>query len=1155
MRLNRLNLTRFGKFTDHVIDFGTSIVDQPDMHLVYGPNEAGKSTALAAFLDLLFGIEFRTRYNFLHDNRTMRIGASLALNAGVHELVRVKSQQNSLLDGSGQPVSDAVLRGDIGSIDRASYRAMFSLDDDILESGGEDIIASKGDVGQLLYAASAGITDLSQSIAAVKEAADRFYRRSTRSNELHRLKQQLTDLKAERDRTDMLASEYVRLLGERNLLRERYDTSLSDRSVIQSRQAEIQRLLAAQPRLAALRRFRAQLAPLAGLPDAPSQWQADLPGLRDDEIQLATKVALNSEDLASLNAGLNAITIDEAVLGVASSIEALSELRARHRTAETDIPLRQEDLQRADRTITAVLTRIGRHDITEPDDLIIAPGALSALTGLIETRSGIEAAVADARIEQDTATRDLAEATTELDRYGGSPVEDDTHIGRLAAAIAAAEASDHSARRRLAEHAHAELIGTVGHRLRDLSPWVGDIAALLSMAVPASAEVESLRRTRIAAEAELQTHAATVERLSGEQRHRAAQLQVICSIPGIVPDEAVTRSRTARDAAWAAHRRILNSASADAFETALNQDDTLIREHHAHISEVTKRREAELHLAGLSADLQHAIERHDQARTTLAGVHADIAAAIRRQTQGLPADITIERWETWLQRRAGAVEAWERADAQQRLITIATSDGDAARARLIKALEAGGIPHDKMADFDDLLAVTRKVSERESQLKTLRRAKKKAENTLAERYRRTLAAQQRDADWHADWAAACADCWVGAGGQTPALAEVREILSALADLPAALEKRAGLRGRIAAMQQDHVEFTISITTMATALGLPHETRATLEIASAIDNLVETAKRAQAEHAKLTRQRDAAQRQQRALQRALDDHHRRKTELTGHFGVETLNEVAFALDQLKARTDLRDRADQAITEILDLLSLATIEAAEAVLDQADRDALSTEHTLLAARFDDCDQRTRTLSTAYTIARDKVEAIGGDDAVARIESRRRTAYLEIDAGATDYLRLRIGVAAAEQALRLYRDGHRSSMMQNASAAFATISRGAYARLDTQAEKDQEVLVAIGADGGSKLAAELSKGTRFQLYLALRVAAYHEFASTRPSLPFIADDIMETFDDFRAEETFRLFAGMAKVGQVIYFTHHRHLIQIARSICPTVHVHELR
>jgi len=75
----------------------------------------------------------------------------------------------------------------------------------------------------------------------------------------------------------------------------------------------------------------------------------------------------------------------------------------------------------------------------------------------------------------------------------------------------------------------------------------------------------------------------------------------------------------------------------------------------------------------------------------------------------------------------------------------------------------------------------------------------------------------------------------------------------------------------------------------------------------------------------------------------------------------------------------------------------------------------------------------------------------------------------------------------------------MMARASEAFQTISRGAYTGLATQPDKDNEILIALAADGGSKLASELSKGTRFQLYLALRVAGYHEFARTRRPVPF--------------------------------------------------------
>ncbi|OYX68028.1 MAG: hypothetical protein B7Y95_21510, partial [Rhizobiales bacterium 32-66-11] len=66
--------------------------------------------------------------------------------------------------------------------------------------------------------------------------------------------------------------------------------------------------------------------------------------------------------------------------------------------------------------------------------------------------------------------------------------------------------------------------------------------------------------------------------------------------------------------------------------------------------------------------------------------------------------------------------------------------------------------------------------------------------------------------------------------------------------------------------------------------------------------------------------------------------------------------------------------------------------------------------------------------------------------------------------------------------------------------------------------------------------------------------EFVRSRSTVPFVADDIMETFDDFRAEEAFRLFAEMAQAGQVIYLTHHLHLCEIVKKICPSVRLHRV-
>ena len=287
---------------------------------------------------------------------------------------------------------------------------------------------------------------------------------------------------------------------------------------------------------------------------------------------------------------------------------------------------------------------------------------------------------------------------------------------------------------------------------------------------------------------------------------------------------------------------------------------------------------------------------------------------------------------------------------------------------------------------------------------------------------------------------------------------------------------------------------------------------------------------------------------------MDLNGRRRREMADLFGVADGNGVEAALAGIADRVRIEEEARKVGREILDLLGLDDLAWAEVELDGADRDALTRERAELRLRLDDEDMRCHELYAAMGAATDRVQAIGGDARVVSIESRRRTVLLEIEDGALRYLRLRAGLAAMDQALRLYREGHRGSMLERASEAFVTMSGGAYSGLRTQHWKDRETLIAISRDGPSKEADQLSKGTRFQLYLSLRAAGYLEYAGIRTPPPFVADDIMETFDDFRAEEALRIFAKMAEVGQVIYLTHHRHLLPIAQDVCPGVTIHEL-
>ena len=49
MRFHRLDLFKYGKFSDRSVEFPAA---KQDFHLIVGPNEAGKSTLRSAIVDL-----------------------------------------------------------------------------------------------------------------------------------------------------------------------------------------------------------------------------------------------------------------------------------------------------------------------------------------------------------------------------------------------------------------------------------------------------------------------------------------------------------------------------------------------------------------------------------------------------------------------------------------------------------------------------------------------------------------------------------------------------------------------------------------------------------------------------------------------------------------------------------------------------------------------------------------------------------------------------------------------------------------------------------------------------------------------------------------------------------------------------------------------
>ena len=74
--------------------------------------------------------------------------------------------------------------------------------------------------------------------------------------------------------------------------------------------------------------------------------------------------------------------------------------------------------------------------------------------------------------------------------------------------------------------------------------------------------------------------------------------------------------------------------------------------------------------------------------------------------------------------------------------------------------------------------------------------------------------------------------------------------------------------------------------------------------------------------------------------------------------------------------------------------------------------------------------------------------------------------------------------------------------------------------------------------------ARQTLDQLYLALRLAGIEQHVEANEPIPFIVDDALINFDDERAGAALDLLADLSEKTQVVFFTHHSHLLELARQ-----------
>ena len=159
---------------------------------------------------------------------------------------------------------------------------------------------------------------------------------------------------------------------------------------------------------------------------------------------------------------------------------------------------------------------------------------------------------------------------------------------------------------------------------------------------------------------------------------------------------------------------------------------------------------------------------------------------------------------------------------------------------------------------------------------------------------------------------------------------------------------------------------------------------------------------------------------------------------------------------------------------------------------------------------------------------------------------------------YVRRRVQALILREAIEHYRQKNQSPVLSMATEAMRTLTLGRYESLRADSDaKGRTILTAVPAGGGNEVPANrLSTGTADALHLSLRVASLRHQMAHATALPLVVDDCLVQLDDERSSAAMEMMSDLSRETQVVLFTHHGHLVDLAKENLGDgrVHCHEL-
>ncbi|MDD4929952.1 MAG: AAA family ATPase [Gallionella sp.] len=1145
MRIERLDLLRYGKFTGKSVSLPKAA---RDFHLIIGPNEAGKSTLRSAIQDLLFGIEIKSRYDFIHSRKEMLVGASISQSGEqldfVRSYVRTKVAAKTLQNIHGAPLPDNALLPFTGPVDRVFFDRMFGLNHERLVSGGQEMLSASNDIGQMLFQAAAGIGSLGEIRDKLEAEADQLWTKNkSGSREYYIASAELALADAALKQAIVRTKDWQEARDKVGQITESIRLAQVQYRALETERVRLERVRRVAPVLGASGDVDRELAALGAAALLPADAAAQLAHSEHDIAINRQSLMLFEQQLSALEAKIKLVRPDELILCRAQDIEALSATRQQLRNHEGDILRREGEIQILSQAVDEYARQLGWTEQGEQAVSRRLPTRLvrSAIDHLVRRHEALTQVLANAQETHAGRVDEVNSIDAEIAALNRVNIP-----AALTEALAHARSfGDVSSRQRHLDAQMGKLQRELDALLPTLGPFNPGIGQLRALHLPARDEIADLIRQR----RDLGSTLCSLNERLADTKAAAGSLQRDISNyqsrhhPVTLAD--VKKLRDSRDLTWKVIKTGIKTLaeSADFYEREVADSDALSDQRHdtaQQAIELQSRTDRMHDLQQKLADLESRIEQITQETDRI-----DANWRVRINAIGLEG-MSLSQVTDWREAREEVLRACEvLTDAQVEKETFANNIAQ-ARANLTEAVLTirPSIAESGLAELillaEEIISTARRDHAR---LDALTGQKIRAEAAIPDLSHRVIQAQSSLDQWRSELEKNLSSAHLPTDANMGAIVSACELFERMTR---DIEKIREIRiNRIDAMRADLDDFASAAASLAEVVAPTIAQQTAGQIALTLAEFLQQARSELNEQARLRAEFDKVKGQERAAASTIVRAQAALLPLL-QLSCATDNEgLRAAIEQSDRRRILRASSDSLKVQLLQAGDGLGREVLEAECSAVDTVSIASRLSEINVRLNEVVNLQNRLSGEQNSAVTALGKIAGQDEAARAESKRQEALARMSNAAERYIKVCTAAKLLRWSIERFREAKQGPMLARAGEIFCGLTRGGFVRLAVDYES--EPLKLSGQRVGGELVDidGMSEGTRDQLYLALRLAALELHLEQTIPLPFIADDLFINYDDDRVEAGFTALSGLSEMTQVIFLSHHAHLIPVAQQV----------